>query len=213
MVDPKPSASPSASPGAYSPEQAARDAAINKTQTSSIPYYLTPTGGFTGIPVQKEANKNLAWGPYVFQFDPALGYITAVDNTNDANTIQNVSFLADPKNNKNIVVDEVDGKVVTANDMANKWLLENANTSKVADLRTLLIARGWLSGADAKYSSQFGTIGDPALAKALSGAISEISWRNVALMKTGSDPLTLERGLQQLTKIAGIDDGTTTRIN
>lgn len=198
-----PSASPAPSSGAYNPEQAARNAAVNQTGTrlQGVELLTYGTGNAPGQ-IKKTKSNDFVFGNYTFQFDPAQGYVAAVSNdpNSSGSTVQDTSFLADPKNSNAIMIG-VNGNLLTSAEAANRWIMENTNSPKIEQIRNLLIAKGWIAGDSAKLSVAYGPIGDQILAKALTTAITEISWRNLALKKSGSDALTLEQGIRSLVKV------------
>lgn len=173
----------------YDPEQQARN---NARSGGGF-----PTWG-TGNADAYNAASNLQ---FTFKYDPSTGTVTAENNTNGA-IISNAALIGDPGNKKNPYVDSSSGTLFSANDYASDYLQRINGTGKIEELRNMFIAKGWLSGEDAKRSLTYGNIADQSLAKALSGAVTEISFRNMAIGKEGGSYLTVEEGLKNIPKIA-----------
>lgn len=192
---PQPTPSPT---DEYDWEQAARNAATTGP-TGSTGQTKGPSGGTGKNSNNSKGGLTLPDG-YTFEYETSQGYVVAVLAGNPQSTVQNAAFLADPKNT-NAYLFGPEGTAISSAQAASDWLMRNTNSAKIASVRNLLISKGWLSGDAAKQSSVYGNIADRSLALALTNAISEISWRNVALKKSGSGILTLEEGLKQLVNV------------
>jgi len=159
---------------------------------------ITGGGGFptwgTGTKVGNDVANTLQFS---FAYDASTGTVSATNTTNTIVT-SDAALVGDPGNTKNPYLNSADGTIFTADTLTSDYLQRINGTNKIEELRNTFIAKGWLSGDEAKQSIQYGNVSDPNLAKVLSNAITEISFRNVAMAKEGGDYLTLEEGLSKL---------------
>lgn len=137
-------------------------------------------------------------------FNTSADGISATDSTLGNDVITNVALLGDYGNRNNPWVNSA-GNLNAAADAAAAWIKKNNGTDAIAQARSKLIAKGWISGDAAKMYAGNGS--DPILQDALTSAVTQISWTNYNRLATNMDLLTLDEGLDTLMQAPSTSSG------
>ena len=181
----------------YNPEQAAR-AAAGQNATST---------GTTNTTI----NEPKIDSPYILKYDSSTGQVLGTLTKDNAAMGGALAILADPADRQKIALTN-QGVPYDISNYLNTWALKNANKDAISEMRTKLVAKGYLQGDAAKQSLQAGNVPDQYLLQALGSAVGEVSRRNYFLQGKGGY-VTLEEGIDGLSIIpksggGGGTDGT-----
>ena len=204
--------SPTPTPTPYDPTQSARDNATTVPFTSPGSSTWT-TGG--NVTIDNIENRRAFQGVNFrdrWTFSPLPdGTITSVDTANSNVAMPTTAILGDYGNRNipwqnGVVIHSVESAV-------SAWAKQNVGKDAVSKARSILIAKGWLTGDAAKITGNFV---DEALINALNGAAAQISYRNYNRLLVGDDLLTLDEGLANISQApsdpGSAFGGTSTRI-
>lgn len=196
---------PTPSPSRWDPFESARN------NSNFTPYERPATSPWTVGGTVTNRSVSDRQGEWASQFDSnrwifntSAEGISATDKTIGNDVIPNVALLGDYANRNAPWVNSA-GNLNVAADAAAAWIKKNNGTQAIADARSKLIAKGWISGDAAKLYSGNGS--DPILQDALTSAVTQISWTNYNRIASNMDLLTLDEGLDSLMQAPSTSSG------
>jgi hypothetical protein len=178
--------------GGYNPEQAAREAAGSNSSSTGT--------------TKTTVNEPKIDSPYLLKYNSETGQVLGQDSTSKVDLPGALAILADPSNRQKIALTN-EGMPYDILNYLNTWALKNANKDAIGEMRTKLVAKGYLQGDAAKQSLQAGNVPDQYLLQALGSAVGEVSRRNYFLQGKGGY-VTLEEGIDGLSIIPDKTSGT-----